>query len=90
MVIVWALKHITRGNIYRDDTLIVFAENMRETFAASHIFSIKVIGVFQILMFDIVTKCQLTTLLFLDNRPQKVTSFPADVRRIWYIRSPKK
>ena len=46
---------------------------MREDFAkASHIFSTKNIGIFQILKYEILTKRQLTTSLVLNNQAQFV------------------
>ena len=53
------------------NTLKFFVQKMREAFAkASHIFSTKNIGIYEILTFEILTKHELTTSLVLKNRAQ--------------------
>ena len=54
---------------------------------ASHIFSTKNIGLFQILTFEILTKRELTTSLVLNNRAQM---FEAILEREKYILLPNK
>ena len=49
--------------------MIFFVDKMREAFAeASHIFSTKNTGIFEILTFEILMKCQLIMSLVLNNR----------------------
>ena len=70
-----SLKSSLRGQLVKcfttllPNTHIFFVEKMREAFAkASHIFSTKNNGVFQILTFEILTKHYLTMSLVLNNR----------------------